>query len=66
MVLHPAECIDSTGVCHRARVEAFPVDAGIVQRTLGVVPTFRSEHGDKVGRDLETLDSRVASITNRT
>ena len=51
MVLNPAEGIDSAWVCHCTRVETLPVDAGIVQGTLGVVPTFRREHRDEVGGD---------------
>ena len=51
MVVKPAEGVGGARVGDRARVEALPVDAGGVQRTLGVIPTLGGEHGDKVRRD---------------
>jgi len=46
VVLHLAEGVGGTGVCHRAGVETFPVDAGIVQRTFRVISTFRCQDWD--------------------
>ena len=49
MVLHLAEGVGGTGVCHGARVETFPVDAGCVQGTFRVISTFWCQGRDQVG-----------------
>ena len=51
MVVNPAEGVGGAGVSDRAGVEALPVDAGRVQRALGVVPTLGGEHRHQVRRD---------------
>jgi hypothetical protein len=65
MVVNPAEGVGGARVGDRAGVEALPVDAGGVQRTLGVVPTLGREHRHEVRRDLQALHSGVSCVSNR-
>lgn len=62
MVGHLAVGVGGAWVSHSARVQTFPVDAGVVQRTFGVISAFRCIGGHYVGCNLQTLDSRIASV----
>lgn len=64
VVVNPAEGVGGAWVGDRAGVEALPVDAGRVQRALGVVPTLGGEHRHQVRRDLQALNSGVSCVSN--
>ena len=49
MVGHLAVGVGGAWVSHSARVQTFPVDAGVVQRTFGVISAFRCIGGHYVG-----------------